>query len=95
MYADRMGSISKVVDVATGAIVAEYAYDAFGGQTQFAGALFQFYGYTGRETDPESGLKYYRARTYDPAVGRFLQRDPIGFVAGRLPRLCPQQLDPK
>lgn len=43
MYADRMGSISKVIDVATGAVVAGYAYDAFGGQTQFAGALFQYY----------------------------------------------------
>lgn len=51
MYADRMRSISKVVDVATAAVVAEYAYDAFGGQTQFAGALFQYYGYTGREAD--------------------------------------------
>ena len=84
IYADRMGSISKVVDVATGAVVAEYSYDAFGQQTQFAGALFQYYGFTGRETDPESGLIYYRARTYDPAVGRFLQRDPLGFAAGDL-----------
>ncbi len=79
MYADRMGSITKVVDVATGAVVADYSYDAFGQQTQFAGALFQYYGFTGRETDPESGLIYYRARTYDPAVGVFVQSDPAGF----------------
>ena len=84
LYTDRMGSISKVVDVATGAVEAEYRYDALGQQTQFAGSLFQFYGYSGRETDPESGLLYYRARTYDPAVGAFLQRDPIGFAAGDL-----------
>lgn len=27
--------------------------------------------------DTESGLYYYRARTYDPKVGRFLQQDPL------------------
>jgi len=40
------------------------------------------YGFTGRAYDPESGLYYYRARTYDPAVGRFLQSDSLGFAAG-------------
>ena len=32
--------------------------------------------YTGREWDEEIGLYYYRARYYDPGVGRFLQEDP-------------------
>jgi RHS repeat-associated protein len=35
--------------------------------------------FTGREFDPETGLYHYRARAYDPRIGRFLQRDPIGF----------------
>ena len=38
--------------------------------------------YTGREWDPETGLYYYRARYYDPKVGRFISEDPIGFAAG-------------
>ena len=38
------------------------------------------YGFTGRQLDPESGTYYYRARTYVPEVGRFLQPDPIGFT---------------
>ncbi len=46
--------------------------------------------YTGRRLDPEtaggtaqpSGLYYYRARTYSPAWGRFLQADPIGTRGG-------------
>ncbi len=42
----------------------------------------QFYGFTGREYDAESGLYYYRARYYDPQVGRFISRDPIGVVGG-------------
>ncbi len=32
--------------------------------------------YTNREYDSESGLYYYRARYYDPALGRFLTEDP-------------------
>jgi RHS repeat-associated protein len=31
--------------------------------------------YTGREYEPELGMYYYRARFYDPSVGRFLQQD--------------------
>jgi RHS repeat-associated protein len=36
----------------------------------------------GRELDRETGLYYYRARYYDPKVGRFISEDPIGFSAG-------------
>jgi len=38
--------------------------------------------FTGREWDPETGLYYYRARYYDPKIGRFISEDPIGFAAG-------------
>lgn len=40
------------------------------------------YGYAGRQFDPESGLYYMRARMHDPAIGRFLSEDPIGFLSG-------------
>lgn len=48
--------------------------------------------YTARRLDPEtvgsssqpSGLYYYRARTYSPTWGRFLQPDPSGYPAGPL-----------
>jgi RHS repeat-associated protein len=48
------------------------------------------YAFTGREWDPESGLYYYRARYYDPGIGRFVSEDshrpsegfghPYGYV---------------
>jgi RHS repeat-associated protein len=38
------------------------------------------YLFTGRQLDEETGLYFYRARYYDNAKGRFLQRDPNGYV---------------
>jgi len=34
----------------------------------------------GRDYDPNTGLYDYRARYYKPAIGRFLQTDPIGYA---------------
>jgi RHS repeat-associated protein len=39
--------------------------------------------FTGREWDPETNLYYYRARYYDPKIGRFISEDPIGFAGGK------------
>ena len=39
------------------------------------------YCYTGREFETEE-LYYYRARYYDPTIGRFISNDPIEFLAG-------------
>ncbi len=36
--------------------------------------------FTARELDEETGLYYFRARYYDSAKGRFLERDPEGYV---------------
>ncbi len=38
--------------------------------------------YTGREWDNDIQQYHYRARMYDPALGRFCSRDPIGYVDG-------------
>jgi RHS repeat-associated protein len=39
------------------------------------------YAFTGREWEPESGLYYYRARYYDPKIGRFISEDPYRWLA--------------
>jgi RHS repeat-associated protein len=38
--------------------------------------------FTGRRLDAETGLYYFRARYYDPVLGRFISRDPAGFLSG-------------
>jgi RHS repeat-associated protein len=80
-HADRLGSIRKLTDAA-GVTVNAYEYDSFGKRLAATEAVPQPYSFTGREFDPESGLYYYRARTYDPNAGRFMQEDPLGFGAG-------------
>jgi RHS repeat-associated protein len=40
------------------------------------------YMFTGRRFDIETGLYYYRARYYNPHIGRFMQTDPVGYDAG-------------
>jgi len=75
--ADGLGSVTSLST--TGGTLGEtYAYGSFG-KTSSTGSLFNPFQYTGREFDPETGLYYYRARYYDPANGRFLSEDPIGF----------------
>jgi len=78
--ADGLGSIISLTD-ASGAVTDTYAYDAFGNVIA-DGSTVNPYRYTGREWDAETGLYYYRARYYDPQTGRFINEDPIGWVAG-------------
>ncbi len=67
----------------TGAVADHIAYDSFGHViSQTAPSLLTRYLYTGREYEIETGLYYYRARFYDPTLGKFIQRDPIGFGDG-------------
>jgi len=79
--ADGLGSIARIVD-GSGSVLNQYRYGAFGKMKQVQESFANSYAYTGREWDPDAGLYYYRARWYDPAVGRFPSEDPIGFAGG-------------
>ena len=78
-HADGLGSMVLLTN-SNRASIWGYLYDGFG-QIQGGGAIGG-YTFTGREWDPETGLYYYRARYYDPKIGRFLSEDPIGFKGG-------------
>ncbi len=83
---DNLGTVRDlaVYDDATGitAIVNHLTYNAFGEITdQTDPTVPHRFAFTGREWDEDAGLYYYRARWYDPELGRWLSEDPIGFAA--------------
>ncbi len=86
---DRQYSVTALTDE-NGNIVETYEYTAFGlmtilngqGVTISESTVDNPYGYTGRRWDGESGLWYYRNRMYSAKLGRFMQRDPAGYMDG-------------
>jgi RHS repeat-associated protein len=76
--ADGLGSVTSLTD-GSGSLAASYTYDSFGKLVTSSGTPVNPFRYTARESDSETGLYYYRARYYDPSVGRFLSEDPLGF----------------
>ncbi|MDV3352054.1 peroxidase family protein [Leptothoe sp. LEGE 181152] len=79
---DHQGTVRDVIDN-QGTVLNHITYDSFGQVTSETNLDIDFrFGYTGRELDDETGLMYYRARYFDPAVGTFVSEDPLGFDAG-------------
>jgi RHS repeat-associated protein len=74
--ADGLGSVTSLTN-SSGAAAETYTYDSFGKVTASSGSVTNPFQYTGREMDAETGLYFYRARYYDPAVGRFTAEDPV------------------
>ena len=76
---DALGSTVALTD-SSGNSNVQYSYDPYG-SISITGTTTNSYTYTGREIDG-LGINYYRARYYNPAIGRFISEDPIGFRAG-------------
>jgi len=81
-HSDGLGSITSLSSAA-GSSANTYTYDSFGKLTNSTGTLVNPFRYTAREFDTETNLYFYRARYYDPSMGRFLAEDPIGFDGGQ------------
>jgi len=76
---DALGSTVSIVG-GTGSAIAQYTYGPFG-NTTVTGTSTNSYQYTGRESDG-TGLYYYRARYYNPQIGRFIGEDSARFTGG-------------
>ena len=89
-HQDRQYS-SRGLTNGRGGIVESYSYTPYGKritdsnsqanmlkQSQYGQSI----GFTGRYFDSETGLYYFRARYYDTEQGRFISRDPAGYVDG-------------
>lgn len=63
----------------TAAAVSINTYDEYGRPGAGNTGLFQ---YTGQMWLPQAQIYHYKARTYAPLLGRFMQTDPIGYGDG-------------
>jgi RHS repeat-associated protein len=72
---DTLNSTVATADQ-NGAANGQFSYEPFG-ETTSSGNDYPFH-FTGR-VPVAGGLYHYRARFYDPKVGRFVSEDPIGF----------------
>ena len=72
------GDVMRIVD-ATGAVVANYTYDAWGKVTS-SGSIGQInpIRYRGYYYDIDTGFYYLQSRYYDPAIKRFINAD--GYI---------------
>jgi RHS repeat-associated protein len=84
VISDQLGSPRYAVNVATGAVVFRASFTAFGEPTgTVTGLDWMPFGFAGGLYDPDTKLLRFGVRDYDPAVGRWLSRDPIRFKGGQ------------
>ncbi len=76
MQTDALGSTLALTD-SSGTTQTSYTFEPFGNTSQSGSTTTNSFAYTGRELDP-TGLYFYRARYYNPLLGRFISEDPIG-----------------
>jgi RHS repeat-associated protein len=81
---DHLGSVREMTD-GTGAIRARYDYDPYGRVTKVSGDLSADFGFTGDYYHAATGLSLTMYRAYDPTLGRWLSKDPLGGQGGLNP----------
>ncbi len=75
-HTNHLSSTDTITNNAGGQ-VAHYEYAPYGSTVVKTGQDVTRYKFTGKEFDDETGLYYYGARYYNPALGRFIAPDTI------------------
>ncbi len=79
---DQVGSLRVVTDEA-GAVLKRLTHDSFGNVMEDSNPALQVpLGFAGGLADSDTGLTLFGARDYDPTLGRWIAKDPIGFAGG-------------
>ncbi|HEY3316980.1 MAG TPA: RHS repeat-associated core domain-containing protein [Coriobacteriia bacterium] len=79
LVTDQVGTVRALV-ASDGTITQRVERDSYGAVT--SGTAGFPLGFAGGLTDADTGLVHFGAREYDPALGRWLSRDPIDFAGG-------------
>lgn len=81
---DQRGSIRCLINIDNGKVEGLYRYDSFGNTILATGSIAEQcpWRFSGKRTDPESQYVYFGSRYYNPATGRWITLDPIGFDGG-------------
>jgi RHS repeat-associated protein len=88
IHADHLNAPARISAPSTNAIVWRWDHDPYGNgapneDPDGNGHSLQFnLRFPGQYFDAETGLHYNYFRDYDPAVGRYMQSDPIGLDGG-------------
>jgi RHS repeat-associated protein len=77
---DHLGSLTELLD-SIGTVRARNRYDPFGRQ-QSVGDVAPRFGFSGHVYIATDGLNLTYFRGYDPALGRWISSDPLGWRAG-------------
>ncbi|MCG7964041.1 MAG: hypothetical protein N0E54_15180, partial [Candidatus Thiodiazotropha taylori] len=83
---DALGSVVNL-SKPDGSLQARYQYDAWGNERASTGSSWNRFAFTGHEKDEETGLYYFKARFYDPQLGRFISQDAYLGEANTPPSL--------
>jgi RHS repeat-associated protein len=77
VHSDRIGRPLRMTDT-SGRVVWSAEYDAFGAAQIDVDEVTLNLRLPGQYYDAETGLHYNGLRYYDPSLGRYLQKDPLG-----------------
>ncbi|MBU0718801.1 MAG: RHS repeat-associated core domain-containing protein [Planctomycetes bacterium] len=80
-HTNHLGT-TRLMSGASGLPFGESLYSAFGELVSGTNHRYGYVGAHGYQTHNDFPFMHVGARYYDPATGRFLQRDPIGIAAG-------------
>lgn len=83
---DHLGSPIYVVNVADPSdVLLDASYDEWGNVTAYTSSTSAWpipFGFAGGQYDEDTALVRFKARDYDPRVGRWTAKDPIRFEGG-------------
>ena len=78
---DGIGTVTGLTD-SNEAVVQTYIYEAYGNLLYSTGSETNNHLFSTKEHSAKSSLSYFGARYYDPKIGRFITKDPLGMIDG-------------